>query len=347
LERRCIEEDACVFVWIDPVESSFTIFRLINQEMRRPMPRNRVSELILIKQRAGKYKRVPSHHDINELKKIWETRLKGVSPSDELVPIRIVTMLEVFLRHWIETFIDHGAPYVERASKLGANIKYDFAIARSLQGGSVSLGQLIAHSVPLSRLDAVCAVFEVLLGGDLFGAIAKTRDRWKERLEPLTGGKPIIANVTRVRNTLGRLFDVRNIIVHEIPENKTHEGTDVSDFLDASAQFVHAAEEEFLFLLHGNTPMTQAEMNQDAANRHAQAMAELEALCKEIELNTSSTEIHGVQCAWLAFKEAEAERITQRQLGGSIRPMVYSMAAAEITTARIQQIKDLEEHRMD
>jgi len=37
----------------------------------------------------------------------------------------------------------------------------------------VSLGQLIAHSVPLSRLDAVCAVFEVLLGGDLFGAIAK------------------------------------------------------------------------------------------------------------------------------------------------------------------------------
>jgi uncharacterized protein YecT (DUF1311 family) len=319
----------------------------IDQEMRRPMSRDRVSELILIKQRAGKYKRVPSHHDIIELGNIWETRLKGFSPSDELVPIRIVTMLEVFLRHWIETFIDHGAPYVERASMLGPNIKYDFAIAHSLQGGSVSLGQLIAHSVSLSRLDAVCAVFKVLLGGDLFGAIAKTRDRWKDQFDPLTEGKPIIADVTHVRNIVGRLFDVRNIIVHEIPENKTHEGTDVSEFLDASAQFLHAAQEEFLFLLYGNTPMSQAETNQDAANRHAQAMAELEGICKEIELSTSSTEIHHVQRAWLAFKEAEAERITQWQLGGSIRPMVYSMAAAEITRARIQQIKDLEEHRMD
>jgi uncharacterized protein YecT (DUF1311 family) len=308
------------------------------------MPRDRVSELVLKKQRAGKYKRVPSHHDIMELRKIWE---KSFSPSGELVPIRIVTMLEVFLRHWIETFIDHGAPYVERASQLGANIKYDFAIAHSLQGGSVSVGQLIAHSVSLSRLDGICSVFKVLLGTDLFGAIAKTRDRWKERFEPLAGGQPIIGDVMLVRNVLGRLFDVRNIIIHEIPENKTHEETDVSEFLDASAQFLHAAEEEFVFLLHGSTPMTQAEINQDAANRHAQAMAELEALCKEIEFKTSSTEIHDVQGVWLAFKEAEAERITQRQLGGSIRAMVYSMAAAEITRGRLQQIKDLEEHRMD
>lgn len=310
------------------------------------MPRDRISELMLIKQRAGKYKRVPSHYDIAALKRTWETRRDGIGSDGDLVPIRIVTIIEVFLRHWIEVFIDHGAPYVERASRLGS-IKYDFAIARSLQGGSISLGQLIAHSVSLGNLDAICAVFEVLLGRSLFEAIAQTRDRWKERFEAPTEMRPIISDLAFIRKTLGQLFDVRNILVHEMPENRTHEEADVSKFLDASVQFLHAAEEEFLLLLYNKAPMTQAEMNQDAADRHAQAMLELEELCKEIALNTSSTEINEVQRAWLVFKKAEADRITQWQLRGSIRPMVYSLAAWEITKDRIQQIKDLEEHRMD
>jgi hypothetical protein len=118
---------------------------------------------------------LPSHYELVALKETWETQLKGVGPSDELIPVRIVTMLEVFLRHWIETFIDYGAPYVERASKLGANIRYDFAIAHSLQGGSVTLGQLIAHSVSLSRLESICTVFATLLGVDLFKAISVTK----------------------------------------------------------------------------------------------------------------------------------------------------------------------------
>lgn len=64
---------------------------------------------------------------------------------DELIPARIVTLLEVFVRTWIEELIDKGAPYVERAASLKAEIKYDFAIARSLHGGLVAMGQLPAQ----------------------------------------------------------------------------------------------------------------------------------------------------------------------------------------------------------
>jgi hypothetical protein len=35
---------------------------------------------------------------------------------DELIPARIVTLLEVFVRTWIEDLVDKGAPYVERAA---------------------------------------------------------------------------------------------------------------------------------------------------------------------------------------------------------------------------------------
>jgi uncharacterized protein YecT (DUF1311 family) len=309
------------------------------------MPRDPVSEIVLIKERAGKYRRVPSYYDIDRLRSSWETKLKGIEPSDDLIPIRIVTLVEVFLKHWIETFIDFGAPYVERAAKLGTNIKYDFAIARSLQGGAVSLGQLIAHSVPLSRLDSVCAVFNSLLGRDLFDTIEKTRDRWRERHEP--GIDPIIPDVAHVRRTLGRLFEVRNIIVHEIPEAKVHEATDVAEFLDASSKFMQAAEEEFVFILYNKVPMSQSEINQDSANRHQQAVEELESLCAKIEAETGSKEIHDVQRTWSAFKKAEADRITQWHLRGSIRPMIWSMTAARITRDRIREIQELEANRID
>jgi len=118
------------------------------------MPRDRIAELLSIRQRAGKYKRAPSKFDLERLKDTWHNQLKGIDPTDELIPIRIVTILEVFLRHWIEELIDRGAPYVERAAKLKVDVKYDFAIARSLQGGSITLGLLIAHSLSFSQIES-------------------------------------------------------------------------------------------------------------------------------------------------------------------------------------------------
>jgi hypothetical protein len=164
------------------------------------MQRDRIAELTLIRQRADKYRRVPSKSDLNQLKDVWERQLKDVAPTDELIPIRIVTFLEVFFRHWIEALIDKGAPYVERASKLKIDLKYDFAIASSLQGGSVSLGQLIAHSASLSRVESFSSIFGTLLDINYFDAISKTRDRWKVRHEPEVG--PIIDDISRVLKNL-------------------------------------------------------------------------------------------------------------------------------------------------
>lgn len=308
------------------------------------MPRDRITELTLIKQRAGKYKRVPSKADLDQLKDVWDRQLKGVGPTDELIPIRIVTIIEVFLRHWIETLIDHGAPYVERASKLKMDLKYDFAVARSLQGGSVTLGQLIAHSVSLNRVEALSVIFDTLLDDDFFAVISETRDRWRVKQEGNSVG-PIIGDISQVRKTLMRLFDVRHILVHEFPEKKPHELNEVATFLDVAAEFVHASEEELIARLHGEYPMTQAEMTREAGTRYQAAAAELDMLCKEIASQTP--EIVEVQNSWVAYMEAEAERQTQRHLGGSVRPMIYCMAAEAITRARIQELKNWVENGMD
>jgi hypothetical protein len=165
------------------------------------MARDRISELESIKQRAGKFKRMPSHGDLNVLRAFWEQNKRLTHPVSELIPVRIVTLLELFLRNWVQTFIDRGAPYVERAAKLNANIKYDFAIARSLQGGSISLGELIGHSISLNKLDAVCSTFSAILNQDLFIALTGVRDRWEVKQRGETVG-PIIGDVRELRRML-------------------------------------------------------------------------------------------------------------------------------------------------
>jgi uncharacterized protein YecT (DUF1311 family) len=301
----------------------------------------------MIEQRAGKYKRTPSHQDLVSLKRTWESKLKGVSPVDELLPVKIVTVLEVFLRAWLERLIDLGAPYVERASKLNnLNLKYDFAIAHSLEGGAVSFAELFSHSVSLSDLSSICTTFRQILDKDLFEAIRDQLDRWEVK-QSGDGVAPIIQDVANLRRSIGRLLEVRNILVHEIPAERPCEMDDISAFLDSPREFMHASEEYFAFLAYGDYPMTQAEMNQQAAQEHASAVEELEVLCRTISENTKTNEIYDVQALWRAFKEAEAARQAQRHLGGTIRPMLYSLAAASLTKARIKELQQWLENSTD
>jgi uncharacterized protein YecT (DUF1311 family) len=310
------------------------------------MARDRVAELAQVRKRAGKGgQRGRARSDLYRLKRAWEGELKGVYLSDELVPVRIVTILEVFIRDWIEELIDHGAPYVERASKLKVDLKYDFAIAHSLQGKLVSLGQLIADSVSLSRFEAFTAVFDTLLDCDLFDAISKTRDRmevsWAERRADGALVKPIIGDIAHVKRALARLFNVRHILVHELPRNKPHVLREVSEFLDSAELFVKALDEELRSRLYGERSLTEEEMNRAAAANHQTAVDELDSICNEIALRTSSDKIRKVQRLWVVFKEAEAERQSEIfSPDGGLRPVHYSYTAEQITRTRIRELKE-------
>jgi uncharacterized protein YecT (DUF1311 family) len=310
------------------------------------MPRDHIAELLSRRERAGKYRIRPSKYDLTGLKDTWQKQLKGIGPTDELILIRVVTILEMFLRHWIEALIDHGAPYVERASKLKVDIKYDFAIAQSLQGGSITLGQLIAHSLSLNRIDSFSSILKTLLDQDLFDAISNTRDPGRVRDEGDVVG-PIINDVPWVRRKLARLFEVRHILVHELPRKKPHTVEEVVEFLEAATMFLDATDEELTFRLQGRYPLTQTEMTGAAREQHEAAMAELEALCKEVALQTleipgrpKPVTIDRVQLHWLTYKNAEAERQAEMYVGGTIRPTLYHLAAEALTRARISELRE-------
>jgi hypothetical protein len=134
--------------------------------------KTRIAEILAIAKRGDR----PTSFDLERLRRFWEERrLNGPDELDGLLPARIVTLIEVFARSWIEQLIDHDAPYLERSANLKVEIKYDFAVATSLHGRSISVGQLIAHNVSLSDLASIVSVFNIFLDDDLWRAISGTK----------------------------------------------------------------------------------------------------------------------------------------------------------------------------
>jgi hypothetical protein len=299
--------------------------------------RDRISEILAVRQRAGRAGPSPSKWDLEALAGKAE-RLKEIGDTVEFIPIRIVTILEVFLRSWIERLVDQGMPYLQRAAKLKIDLKFDLVMVGNVHDGVVTLGQLIAHSVSLNRVETIGSIFGELLDENFFDVISTARDRWSIEVE----GKPdlpIIDNIEGLLRTLSRLFTVRHVLVHERPQKKSYESAEIDDFLSCAVKFAQATDEVLLSRLYGSYPLTQREMNRRAAEQYNLVEGDLEKVCAEIAATYQSNTIYDVQKAWKIFLEAESSRQAEWVSGGSMYSMVYHSAAETLTRARVDDLR--------
>ena len=119
------------------------------------------------------------------------------------------------------------------------------------------------------------------MGDNLFASVSTVHDRWAVEVEGRPA-LPIIDDVEHLKRSLFRLFEVRHILVHEMPRRKPHTLDEVDAFLRSATLFVQALDEMLNSRFHGNSPLTQGAMNRDAAARSAAATEELTTLCEKI-----------------------------------------------------------------
>jgi uncharacterized protein YecT (DUF1311 family) len=89
----------------------------------------------------------------------------------------------------------------------------------------------------------------------------------------------------------------------------------------------------------------QATMNQCAAQQHAAADKELNALYQQISTRLKGQPdrkklLVGTQRAWIAFRDAECTFSASGVEGGSMFPLVYSNCTTDLTKARVQTFKN-------
>lgn len=255
-------------------------------------------------------------------------------------PVALIACLEGYFRMSIKELIDAGEPYLSNAERPANGLKFDFSLMKAINGKSITLGELIAHGTPLSRLEHIEGIMSTLIGTSFLSALRTVVDRWEHEIEgkPAT---PILQDPDTVFKAVKRTFELRHIICHEIASGYVIQNDEISQCLDSCVLFLKAANELISNTMQPNAPLTQTAMNMAAAEEYEAAKAELESVLsgKRDELGVKAKEAFDLaHDKWVESVDAWARFVAQQVEGGSMWSMVYSSAKTELTTQRIDFI---------
>ena len=150
-----------------------------------------------------------------EIAEFLEHSQRGKVPSKrELVkylPIGWVACIEGYFRLVYRDLVDHGPPYRDNAASLkDIRIGLDHVVA--MQAGRFSLGEFVAHLLPVNGLDDINQSMSILMGLDYLDAIKNVKTDIFEpdhSLEDLSLSGDLI-------ESLEFLFSQRHVFAHEL-----------------------------------------------------------------------------------------------------------------------------------
>ena len=303
------------------------------------MPRRPTTEQILQwNERRGRG-RIGSEfvYLIDNLARTWNAA-KSRSESDDFVFVRLNTILEVFVRETVRGIVDKSDKYLDRAEKFLKDAKLDRLVAKHLRGQILTIGDIVAHNISLSTLDELLSVYEQLMPG-FRNALSTVTERWVE--DKKSKRKPIVSDIEKTLAAVSKIMEVRNILVHEIPEESPYNASDVKDYIDYCKQFVSAIGWYITGELWGDVPRTQTQMNVTAGESLA---AEEEVLSKLIGDLTArgepdSAKLAASQEAWERYADADAKLHASLVEGGTMYPLIWATQKTVLTKARIKALR--------
>ncbi|MGA2571944.1 MAG: lysozyme inhibitor LprI family protein [Terracidiphilus sp.] len=310
--------------------------------------RDRASQITQIKERSAGQHGLLSY-TLEGLNHQWVSKGQKDGAVPDFYIIKAVTILEVFTRRQIATLIDHARTYTDRAVELSKQIKMDFATVREVQGRAITLGDIVAHSVPVNSFSQIMGYFEAILGKPFRPMLEQAVDRWRVEIER-QNPEPIIADFDALANHISRLFELRNILCHELPEDPVFSPAEVDELLADAARFAKATEAVLHFEKHGLTPLTQTETNIDAMKRLREKEEELNLLLSEIRTKVinddkEAASLNEAQEKWVSYRNAHCDFLTWLHQGGTIGTFLWAGSAQSMTMTRIAEIESWMKYR--
>ena len=184
--------------------------------------RDRAEQILEVKQRNLRGHAQLSY-DLETLRWRWSKSNGAAERTPDFYLIRAVTILEVFTRRNLASLIDHSEEYTQRAVELSKHFKMDFDLVRHIQGRAITLGDIVAHSVPVNSFGQIIGHFETVLEKQLRLPLAHAEviDRWAVEIkgEPR---EPIIRDYDKLAQRLTALFELRHILCHELPSKPVY-----------------------------------------------------------------------------------------------------------------------------
>lgn len=256
-------------------------------------------------------------------------------------PVALIACVESYFRIAIKDLIDAGEPFLSNAEKPSSSIKLDFSVLRAVHGKAITVGELVAHGVQLSRFEHIEAVLSKLIGCGFLEALRKTTDRWAHEVM----GKPAVPILTRpdeVFADVARTFELRHIICHEIASAYEIKSEEVERCFESCVAFLRAANEFITETIYPNAPLTQTDMNIEAGKSLDEKHKHLADVVTKIRSRLDGGELTAFdesQDKWQSYCESWANFVAgKRADGGTIWPLIYAGTAEGVVTRRIAEI---------
>jgi hypothetical protein len=279
---------------------------------------------------------------LSNLEQAFEKRGDFHPEVAKYFPVALVACIEGFFRLTIKELINTKEAYLDSATKLLSNIKFDFNSVKALHGKKITIGDFISHQVSINSLESIDSHLSTLLGKDFLKELPKATDRWARRFEEQSS--PILKEPDKIYADVARTFELRHIICHELATKFEFSIQEIERCFLSTVLFLKASEEFLSETLYPNAPLTQLEMNETAAQELNHLLKDIELLNQQIKSAIEQDRVSDFSkatIAWQSYMEQWAEFIANYvAAGGSAWPTIYAGAAAAIARPRINELKE-------
>src|SRR3989337_3202727 len=122
------------------------------------------------------------------------------------------------------------------------SVKFDIEAVKALHGKHVSIGEFMAHNLPLSQLTHIDNHMSAILGKHFLEELRSVTDRWAHEIhgKPKT---PILVEPDSIYRDVSRTFAIRHIVCHELASNFKVKPIDIEQGFLACTLLLKASDE--------------------------------------------------------------------------------------------------------
>lgn len=282
---------------------------------------------------------------LNDLESSLEA-LKGTENTELFrhFPVAAVATLEAHFRSSVAMVVDKGAEYFTRGVALVGDKLKASEIIPMIHKRSVSIGEIVAYSLPFSSLAHLEDVFDALLGHGFKQLSKYAEDPYLSRNNVME--RQLIAqDISGLWENLHKIFNDRHILAHESATQFVIDYEKAATAVRSVKLIIEIIDAVLWSTVLKDEPLTQYEMNVAAWKNYKQSRLKLAAAIRtKRKEHDSPLELSRFRILHLKWKEWVSEWCSfsaDRFVGGSIRPLIHASELSQAYQDRIRQIESI------
>lgn len=258
-------------------------------------------------------------------------------------PVAAIATLEAHFRTVVAMIIDTGGQYTANGlALLGDRVKASEVIL-SIHKKTVSIGEVVAYSLPFSSLSHLEDVYDALLG-QKFKQLSKTAEDPYFSRDNVPGRSPLVSDISSLWAELHQTFRDRHILAHESASQFTYDYSRAKVAVDSVSLIIETTDSVLWSTVLKDEPLTQSEINVAAWEKYRLTRNELAAAIRTKRQQRDAEEMptfRKLHFNWKRWVGDWCHFSADRYAGGSIRRLIEASELSLCFKERIRQIESV------